>query len=59
MPFWSILYAIAAAQAVLLALALWRRPVNIAGRKYVRKHHGLSPRSARTHPHAPVPLKNC
>jgi AraC-like DNA-binding protein len=31
MPFWSILYSIAAAQAALLALALWRRPVNTAG----------------------------
>lgn len=31
MPFWSIVYAVAAAQAALLALALWRRPVNAAG----------------------------
>lgn len=28
MKFWVIVYAIGAAQAVLLALALWRRPVN-------------------------------
>ena len=33
MKFWSIVYAIGAAQAVLLALALWRRPVNAAGNR--------------------------
>ncbi|HEY0660084.1 MAG TPA: AraC family transcriptional regulator [Lysobacter sp.] len=31
MTFWSIVYVIGAAQAVLLALALWRRPVNAEG----------------------------
>ena len=33
MTFWSIVYAIGAAQAALLALALWRRPVNAAGNR--------------------------
>lgn len=33
MKFWSLVYAIGAAQAVLLALALWRRPVNAAGNR--------------------------
>lgn len=33
MEFWSFVYAIGAAQAMLLALALWRRPVNAAGNR--------------------------
>jgi hypothetical protein len=33
MTFWSIVYVIGAAQAVLLALALWRRPVNAEGNR--------------------------
>ena len=33
MSYWSIVYAIGAAQAALLALALWRRPVNAAGNR--------------------------
>lgn len=33
MTFWSVVFAIGAAQAALLAVALWRRPVNAAGNR--------------------------
>lgn len=41
MAFWSLVFAIAAAQAVLLALALWRRPVNAGSNQVLAVWIGL------------------
>ncbi|GAA5082772.1 helix-turn-helix domain-containing protein [Lysobacter panacisoli] len=41
MAFWSLVFAIAAAQAVLLALALWRRPVNAGSNRVLAVWIGL------------------
>ncbi|HEY0503467.1 MAG TPA: AraC family transcriptional regulator [Lysobacter sp.] len=41
MAFWSMVFAIGAAQAVLLALALWRRPVNAGSSRVLSAWIGL------------------
>lgn len=41
MAFWSMVFAIGAAQAVLLALALWRRPVNAGSNRVLSVWIGL------------------